>query len=173
MLLLVGKSPSPSVSPPCVHLQEPETPYEGAEDLLPSSPSTMPTPPPDSTLTPPDNALTPPGSSPSTCASSACTSPDLMVVARTDSFMQRSLSLEESGFSSPSDCYLAEVKSVENYSELEAKASCGSVRSSDEEACMSDQDAGEPCEQKVPKNIKLPQSKSKYNKRKLVLMNMY
>lgn len=132
---------------------ERETENERAEeDLQIMSPNTMPTPPP------PEDTPTSPGSAASSRFSSTCTSPDLMKVAGTDSYTQDS-SLEESPASSPNSSYFGEVKSAENQNE--AKVSCSSMRSSEDEKCTSDQEMSEQeLEQKVPKNIKLPQSES-------------
>lgn len=120
---------------------------------------TMPTPPPDTTRTST-------GSAASSRVSSACTSPDLSKSARTDSYIRGS-SLEESPVSSPNGSYVGDVKLAGNYPEVGSpspslsKEPCSSSRrSSEEDKCMSDEEAGvQALEQKVPKNIKLPQSK--------------
>ena len=137
---------------PFVRSDDPET-ANGRVEVQIMSPNTVPTPPP-------DNTPTSPGSAASSPISSVCTSPDLLKAARTDSCS----SIEESPVSSPSDSYAGEVKSVaEDSPGMEPKGSCSSMRSSEEERSMSDQETGgQELEQKVPKNIKLPQSESEF-----------
>lgn len=144
--------------PSLIHLHDKTADETGDDVRNLEQVATIPTPSPDSTPISPGSAASP-------RVSSACISPGLRKGTRTDSYIRGS-SLEESPVSSPNSSCVGELKSVEEYPEVDpslAKESCSSRRNSGEDKCISDEESavGTP-EQKVPKNIKLPQSKSEF-----------